>query len=198
MRIMLIAEPRTGSTSLGKYFFKVKPKYSVYLEPFNILKHESIPYSDVLKHDDCFIKQLYKQIPSEYNNITRYEFYDIVFNDFDKIVFLSRKNLEKQSESFSSALVSDKWEGQYMYDEKKDSQKLELSLKVLQDVKNEMHQLAEIKQSKIFYYEDLFYNKENMLKFLNEIECPYNERYFNDYLDISKKYRGEKNTKVLI
>ena len=85
-----------------------------------------------------------------------------------------------------------------MYDEKKDSQKLELSLKVLQDVKNEMRQLVQMKQSKIFYYEDLFYNKENMIEFLNEIGCAYNERYFKDYLDLSKKYRGEKNTKVMI
>ena len=100
MRIMLIAEPRTGSTSLGKYFFKVKPKYNVFLEPFNILKHESISYDEVLKHDDCFVKQLYKQIPQEYNDIPRYEFYDIVFKDFDKIVFLSRKDLENNLKAF--------------------------------------------------------------------------------------------------
>lgn len=195
---MLIAEARTGSTSIGKYFEAVMPKYKVFLEPFNELKTPPYEYRKVLNYENVFIKQLYIQIPKEYSNVSRLEFYNMVFNDFDKVIFLSRKDQEKQTESFSAALVNDNWHKSYMFDKEKDKEKYEISLNHIRGVKNEITNIATEKQAKIFYYEDLFYNKENMVNFLSEIDCVFNENIYEMFLGLEKKYRSEKTSKTII
>jgi hypothetical protein len=195
---MLIAQPRTGSTSIGKYFYEVLPNYTVYLEPFNTLYHEPKKYEEVLGPEDLFIKQIYTDIPLEYSNLSRIEFYDIIFKDFDVVIFLCRRDIIKQSESFSFALTNHKWEENYIYDEQKDLKYFDSAMDKIKETNEEILLICKNKNSKIYYYEDLFYDKQVMLEFLNEINCPYKDKFYKKYLDVSKKYRGDKNIKTLI
>jgi hypothetical protein len=198
MKIILVAEPRTGSTSIGKYFHAVMPTYKVFLEPFNKIKEPPFEYDFVLKNENVFVKQLFRQIPKKYSEIPITDFYDMVLNDFDKIVFLSRRNVEKQSESYSAALINDNWFDSYIFDNKKDNDKFDLSLIILNDVKTEINDYVIKKNIKMFYYEDLYFDKNNMLNFLDEINCIYDEDIYNLFLSSEKKYRSEKNTKTII
>ena len=52
------------------------------------------------------------------------------------------------------------------------------------------------KNTKVFYYEDIYSTKENMLEFLKAIGSNYNEIYYNKFLDNSKKYRVKINSVI--
>ena len=62
--------------------------------------------------------------------------------------------------------------------------------------KEHFHILAKEKNAKVFYYEDIYSTKENMLEFLKEIGSNYDEIYYNKFLDNSKKYRVNINSVI--
>lgn len=198
MKIMLIAEPRTGSTSIFKYFSALKPYFSSFFEPFNEERETPPTYQSLFKYQNLFIKQILRQPPKEYKNIPLEEFYDMVNNDFDKLIFLSRKDIKKQSESFSSALNSNNWLEPYMYNEDKDKELNEYSTYHLKNMKGEINNLTKKYNCVIFYYEDIFYDKNKMIEFLGHIGCQYDEELYSIFLDTSKKYRSQKQIKTII
>ena len=96
MKILLIYTPRTGSTSIFKYFQKMKLDYECYNEPWFawmitfVYEGKKIDYNDVIKKKDVFIKSTFKNLPTTIDNLVK---------DFDKIIILLRKNTKEQSES---------------------------------------------------------------------------------------------------
>jgi hypothetical protein len=196
MKTILIANPRTGSTSISFYVQELKGNRQVFIEPF--YEHRDISYKEVLSYDNSFTKQIYNQLPKEYNNMKREDFYEMVFKDFDKVVFLDRRNITKQSESYSSALVRDEWYGKYMYDPSTASKHLEITQRILSEIKHEMQILSNIKNMTIHYYEDIYFNEEYMVNFLKEINCEFNEPLYKKYLDRSNTYRSGKIDKTII
>ena len=98
MKILIIATPRTGSSTLthrlGTYLNLKK-----YYEPFNLrkpliereLQPNRIP-------DNCVVKCIVDQIPKELKNDAFYQDYS---KKFDKVILLARKNITAQIESYN-------------------------------------------------------------------------------------------------
>ena len=77
--------PRSGSTSILRYFEKLKPEYTIINQPWSPLVSQlesrlKISYSEIISHKDVLVKStiplfLSKDIPPE-----------TIQNDFDKII----------------------------------------------------------------------------------------------------------------
>lgn len=200
MKIILIALPRTGSTSIVEYFKHTNKNFKTFSEPFNQNGKEGYySYKQVIKPKNVFVKHLFEQIPKDLYNLNDKEVFEKIREDFDKIVFLDRKNIKEQSESLSKAITTGIWHTKYIYSEKEGHcNRLDYSLSILLERKENMITVQKNYGYKIFYYEDIFYNKSNMLDFLSEINSVYDDDNFNRFLNIEQKYRIEKKISGLI
>jgi hypothetical protein len=187
---MLIYTPRSGSTSILKYFSKLKPNYSCYNEPWfswmqeNLYK-EVIDYQQVVSKENVFVKSTLKLLPVPIEQI---------MDDFDKVIFLLRKNKKDQIES--AALVT-KENGYLNYNKRKYWVESIDPLEYKQI--NERYEFLNetiIKASQdfnkpIYFYEDLYHGDFTQL--FNDLELWYDEDAFNEFLDIKNKYRMVDN-----
>ena len=198
MKILLFYTPRTGSTSILNYFEKLNPNYECFNEPWfewmieNLHKNK-IEYSELISKKNIFIKSTYKTIPISL---------DTLVNDFDKIIILLRKNQKEQVESsilahkeYSFLNSSPRLYSTYNITDEEFKSKN----KVYDFLNKTLVEFANLNNLPIFYYEDLYYNDFTPL--FNELELQYNQEYYEEYLNISKKYRvGDielKTTKTL-
>lgn len=93
MRILIIALPRTGSTSLMiKYSKENKLRY--YFEPFEPLDTKIVPTTD-----NILVKTMMYHIPSGYDNAV--SAYAELSKQFDKVILLSRRDLVECAESWA-------------------------------------------------------------------------------------------------
>ena len=194
MRVLMLYTPRCGSTSILKYFEKIKLDYTIISQPWSPLVSElevknKVEYNQVVSDENVFVKSaiglfFYKQIP-----------YETVKQDFDKIVVLSRKNHKEQTESLAHAAKHNSFleSTRYLIDEKLDFFMGEMD-KVLLEEKARIQELEEHLNAKVFYYEDLYYRSFNDL--FKYLEVEHVEEYFKEFLDIKNKYRlDETNVK---
>jgi hypothetical protein len=189
MKIALIYTPRSGSTSILKYFQKVKPDYVCYNEPWfewmqKNLYNEDITYEKVISMDNVFIKSAFKTLPVSLEQIIK---------DFDKVIFLLRRNKKEQVES--AALLSRQndflnyTKRKYWVDSINDEERTFFEDRY--DFLNDTLTNCALKNNKkIFYYEDLYYGSFN--EFFNEMELPFNEFAFNEHLNIKNRYREDE------
>lgn len=199
MKIFLIYTPRSGSTSILRYFSQVKPEYQCFNEPWfewmiTHHHHSVLNYDEVIKKDNIFIKSAYKTLPVPIENI---------MNDFNKVIFLLRRNMEEQIES---SILTHKNESFLNYDKKKywigDIVEEEIieARERFEFLNSTLRQIASEYNKPLFYYEDLYYNDFTSL--FKELEIEYNERYFKEILDNSKRYRigtiEDKKIKTII
>jgi hypothetical protein len=199
MKILLLYVPRSGSTSILRYFKSVNPNYNVVNQPWSELvaeltKSNMINYKDLIKDDNIFIKSDIGSFLKEKIDL------ECVKSDFDKIIILDRKDKEKQIESFihaernSSFLESNKYWlddiSKYNLYDNKINPEINIS-----ELKNLIPELSFKLNSKCYYYEDLFFGEFSEL--LNYLEIDYDEEYFKLYLDKKNKYRldNEKSKK---
>ena len=120
MKVIVVASPRSGSTSIFEYANKLKERNNTitYDEPFNKSYYcvgESFLYKNVIKNKNIFVKTISDQIPPEFTDNVDL-FYETLKKDFDRIVFLERKDLEKQIESLSHAVRTNRWHEKYFYE----------------------------------------------------------------------------------
>jgi hypothetical protein len=98
MKILIIATPRTGSSTLA-HRLGVYLNLKTYFEPFNFLKplidRELQP--DYVP-DNCVVKCIVDQIPKDVKNDAFYQDYS---KKFDKVILLARKNITEQIESYN-------------------------------------------------------------------------------------------------
>lgn len=189
MKIALIYTPRSGSTSILKYFQKVKPDYVCYNEPWfewmqKNLYNEDITYEKVISMDNVFIKSAFKTLPVSLEQIIK---------DFDKVIFLLRRNKKEQVES--AALLSRQndflnyTKRKYWVDSINDEERTFFENRY--DFLNDTLTNCALKNNKkIFYYEDLYYGSFD--EFFNEMELPFNEFAFNEHLNIKNRYREDE------
>jgi hypothetical protein len=187
MRILMLYTPRSGSTSILKYYAKINPEYTIVSQPWSNLVSEleiqnKVDYNQIVSNKNTFIKSsiglfFYKQIP-----------YEIVKQDFDKIFVLSRKNHKEQTESFAHATKHNSFleDNKYLIDGNLDFFIDEMD-KTLTGEKNRIHELEGNLNAKVFYYEDLYYNSFEEL--FNYLEIEYDEELFKEFLDIKNRYR---------
>ena len=188
MKIILVYTPRSGSTSILKYFSKLKSDYECFNEPWfswmisNVYNGNTLNYNDVLRKDKVFIKTSPATCPVSLETLIK---------DFDKVIFLLRKDKKEQVES--SILVHN--ESSFL---NKTKRKYNL-YQITQHERDEMSKrydghntLIETTAAKhnlpLYYYEDLYYGSFNRL--FEELDLHYNEQYYNEFLNISNRYRN--------
>ncbi len=194
MKILLVCFPRTGSTSIIDYYKHANPHIKTFSEPFNPNGREGyFTYKHVIQYENVVVKHIYEQIPPDLG-LSHFDLYNKFYEDFDKIVFLDRRDIKQQLESLSHSLTTKMWHTQYVYDEVKHNIFVDRELKHMLFWKEQFHTLVKQKNAKVFYYEDIYSTKENMLEFLKEIDSNYNELYYNKFLHNSKKYRVNINS----
>lgn len=199
MKIALIYIARTGSTSLLNYFAKLKPNYVCYNEPWfpwakKNIHTENTEYNELIKNDNLFIKSTLTHLPCSLETL---------ISDFDTVIFLIRKDLKSQIESH--ILVNK--EMSYLNTTKR-------KYNIHNITESEIEHYSEITNNHIqkikttsntynvplFYYEDLYYG--DFQPIFDELGIVYNKEYYDEYLNISNKYRignmDIKNHKTLI
>jgi hypothetical protein len=187
MKILMLYTPRCGSTSILKYYEKINPEYNIISQPWSPLVSEleaknKMEYTEIVSNKNVFVKSaiglfFYKQIP-----------FEVVKNDFDKIIVLSRRNHTEQTESLAHAAKNNSFleSNKYLIDNDLNFFMKEMD-NVLLEEKSKIQELKEKLNAKDFYYEDLYYNSFEELFTYLEIE--YNENYFKQFLDIKNRYR---------
>jgi hypothetical protein len=200
MKIVLISLPRTGSTSISKYYKSINKDVVVIDEPFNlVVNNPTILYNDLTKNKNLFIKTMYGDNPLEFENMSAKDFVLKLINDFDLVLFLTRRNIKEHTESYVQALQTSKWASSYVYDykfntlyDKVESKLNKLNLELIKTC-NELNK-------PLYFYEDLYNSlkKENIIEFLYSIGCNYDKEIFNEFLDTSKKYRVRPTYKTII
>jgi hypothetical protein len=199
MKILLLYTPRSGSTSILKYFQKIKPEYECFNEPWfkwmveNVHQNE-IEYSELISKKNIFVKSAYKTLPVSLN--------DLII-DFDKIVILLRKNQKEQVES--SILVHK--ENNFLNNSLRlyniyniTDEELKSTNERYDFLNKTLTEFANFNNLPIFYYEDLYYNDFTPL--FDELNLEHIHLYYEEFLNIDKRYRiGEyinKETKTII
>lgn len=202
MRVLLLYYPRSGSTSILRYYEKIRPDYKIINGPWSPLvshleERIKITYNEIVEYKDVFVKStiplfLSKNIPFE--NVKR---------DFDKVAILIRRNKEEQIESYVMAAKNKSfldfsptnyWVDGYDDDNtRRIRSEIEPSEEVATILKEKLN-------APMFYYEDLYYDSFDPL--FKHFEIEKNEEYFNEFLDRGKKYRAStletKNNKTLL
>jgi len=177
MKIVLLSESRSGSTSLAKCIIEhlKTTNFVTFIEPFNIgvnnlLEFKKLGYDfnkidDLINIENLFIKSILMHGKPNYpkdNFKSNKEYCDWMTNFFDKIILLSRKDKVAQSESF---IINEKvnithgldWHTPKIYKTNKIDQKV-LNDKIEQynKTQNILKNMSESGKYPIFYYEDIF------------------------------------------
>lgn len=219
MKILILATPRSGSTSLVKFIdshLKFQD-YKMFIEPYAIRNHRD--YSDkfdcettdlLLSHDNILIKNLmlvgYDEYPSKTFNSAN-EYFEWCSNFFDKIIILDRKNKIAQSESFvvnedMSRKRGIGWHTPKVYDlDKLNKSYLSEMARRYTESGKILQELSGSKNIPMFYYEDIFLKHDidtikNLLSYL-EIELIY-DNYKEFILSQDRIVRIEKDQKKII
>ena len=120
MKILIIALARSGSTSLMKNIAK-ENNLNPMFEPFNYNHENKNIYNS--NDNNIVLKTLVGQYPnsepfSNLETLKKWEDWIVDFSkDFDKVIILSRKNLNNAAESFSVASINNNWFDKYEYTE---------------------------------------------------------------------------------
>jgi hypothetical protein len=112
MIITIIAEPRSGSTSLANWFSHKKNGFTVLLEPITTpgirwYKNGLPPKSWKYNTPHLVIKEIYRP------NMDFSELLEIS----DKIIILYRENVIEQRESWLMAIKTNNWDKEWIYNE---------------------------------------------------------------------------------
>lgn len=179
MIILLLCEPRSGSTNLANWFY-IQKNIDVLFEPLNPVSEwyqNGINPSQYKKVKDILcIKEVY--YPHNQNQ------YDDLITISDKIIILYRENLIEQLESFLNSVITNNWSKNYVYKNISDTFTKEKT-EYFNELKSKFKKKY-INNSEYFKisYEELYYNNafQKVLDYLNidELEnknFPYGQKY---------------------
>ena len=205
MRICIIATGRCGSTSLAKcieehltsdYTFLTEP-----LDQYNKTEENLTSYNDT---ENILLKMLIGQTPDMIEENVKL-FYKSIFETFDKVIILDRKSKLEQSESFA---FNTKHKFKDIHNIKRVYYLNSISKDVMDEwnmVLNQASKLLRILSneysSKIYYYEDIFVNKNKQVinEIFNYLELVPNKESIDSWIiSDNKKVRiKEKHHKLL-
>jgi hypothetical protein len=191
MKVILLALPRTGSSSIMNYIAETHKEIITIVEPFNTLIHKkTISYDRLVSYNSVFIKTMFADNAPEFKELNHKDFIRKLYKDFDKVVCLFRKNKKEHIESYAQAEFTNRWVGEYKYSNIASPFFNTLKSRI-EAKENEMIEVSNELGLQKYYYEDLYLsgNSGNMKEFLNNIGVRYDETFYQSYLDISKKYR---------
>jgi hypothetical protein len=192
MRILILSEFRSGSTSLLNWF-NLSDNYSIVFQPITNPKYISkkkstkdLIYTDI-RNIDSYQYSTKNIVIKEVTPIDEHELINLL-QKVDKVIVLFREDYENQLKSFLFASNTNIWESSYIYDTKYILNKEHLLLD------NSKSQIEKYK-SKYFSisYEDLYYREkiQKLIDYIGDggltsISFPY-----------GTKYRLEKNNKII-
>jgi len=207
MRILIIAVPRTGSTSLAinigkENYHEIHEPYNPILDGYekNLYPNKEIDKDRlVVKHtisDEPHEK--YVKFKSNIHLLIDYVKY------FDKVILLDRKISQEHLESFLSLKYTQeqkvsshsRWELSTIPTEWIDNHMLEYK-KELDILKSEIESLSKIIDIPITYYEDLYgEDRIHSFEIINKWELDLDPFQLNEYLHPSNRYRITKKSTI--
>ena len=153
MKVLIMAVPRSGSTSLMSSIASEKNLERIF-EPFSYRVYERNLYTSDKKN--VVVKLLVGQDSSypKKINYDRWLSWSIEFvKEFDEVILLSRKNIKEASESYSNALWTDNWHDKYEYTSLPN---IGDALNHLTESNKYLNSLSEKTSIPITYYEDIY------------------------------------------
>ena len=217
MKIAIVCSGRSGSTSTFYYLksclARERKKYDSFFEPFNFhnigAPNQLKTIDEIINKKNILLKTFVDEnnYPYEsFNNIEQY--WEWVYSFFDKIIVLERKNKRLQAESLAyhikiskNKTLSPNWHTQKYYELTEDDN--ERIIKLTHNLESYAVVLKSISEMgyPLFYYEDLFVNKNiETIKLLNEYcEVDYNQYCIDEWINSPyKKVRiTEKSNKLI-
>jgi hypothetical protein len=190
VKILIVGVPRSGTTSV---YNSIKSQYSElpsFYEPWFWRKNGEI---DIDSYKDLLIKTLIYQKPNPilkrgYQLIDCLDFYREIVPKFDKVILLSRRNLNEAAVSYDYAFKSKNWQTEYSTD----SLPKQWTIHMYEVISNRIEVLGNEFNLKVWYYEDLFNanNINTISSFItdNDLEIK-NEYIFSEYYNIKNKLR---------
>ena len=182
MRILIFGIPRSGTSSLFKFLTKSLPKnYTISYEPYKRLL-ETPPLDNLLVKtvltDEIILK----------NGETLLDHSKRIIEQFDKIIYIKRKNIHNTIKSFSDFQQPDlpKEISDIDSDEK---------IRRWTTIFNEL-----TIGKKIYYYENIYTEKpsEEIIERCNYLNIDFNQNIFNKTLHLKNKEMDEKKIRTII
>lgn len=219
MKILVLATPRSGSTSLTKLInAHLNPDYSLFIEPFNpnfyqLYKNKGFDFQTIIPLQNCnnlLVKTLLLVENNEYplksfNSSNSY--FDWCISFFDKIILLDRIDKLAQSESFAFNETMFRKYGIDWHTPKKYNI-AEIDSLYIQNMVDRYTASAKLLSSisikceqPIFYYEDIFesYKKGEIEKIFNYLKINLIDSYYNEFiLSQTKKVRIQNTLNKII
>lgn len=188
MKICILSMGRTGSTSLYKTIERhLIENYYCISEPFNetsirLNKIDKNQFDYINHQENVLIKTMIQHIPKDKDiNFIN----DWIFTFFDKVILLDRIDTKALTESFAYWMYSksNNWHKKEFYDISKIPKEFikEWEIKI-ENYKKIINELSVEHNKKIYYYEDIFLNKN--MEIINEI--------FN-YIEIKPNFKIIEN-----
>ena len=195
--ISILCTSRSGSTSLTTFIAKCINKSAIH-SPFLSNKDYSI---DILNQDNLY-KLMIHNLPKEFDNMLDYG-YEIIKKS-ETVILLDRLNKREQAESlvFKKMKYGDSFEyyqlKEYYNKEYLDESNIDTAISYYKDHSMVLKELSEKFDIPIWYYENIFYDKEKLKELCEYCGVSYDENYYKKYMHPNLKNRLEKNTKVII
>jgi hypothetical protein len=213
MRILILATPRSGSTSLVRLVNShiTIPNYKMFIEPFNSqLSGYQKNIDSIVGIENILIKNLFLVGNDEYpiDSFTNvYEYFDWCYSFFDKIILLDRKDKVAQSESFTinETMWREKgldWHTPKIYDvDKIEPSYLNRMISRYTETSEILHNISNQHNFPIFYFEDIFLNKsrKHIELLFSYLDMQLNELNYTEYiLSPIRKVRINKTEQKLL
>ena len=192
MKIIVMCLPRTGSTSLRRYIESTNLDYKVYNEPFNSA-WPNYSYKDVIHYNNLFIKGIFWDIPKDLEHLSIEEFYKKLLKDFDKVIFLNRLNTNDLCISLTTSKIINNAHKPYTKNINLVSYEngipLSNAFTLILEKKEQIISLSNKFNIPIYYYENLYSNKETIKNFIeNVIGLNFKDIEYDLYLNNKNKY----------
>lgn len=204
MKILLLYTPRSGSTSIMRYFEKVKTEYRIFNQPWSSWKGtKNYPLNHFSGMDKLFVKNTIDWVMDNDKENKKLKSNSVpsieeVLNFFDKVVVLSRKDIIQQSISLYFSSENDSYLETYnrLYNlESIDQKRLKEIQSNLTKDNDSINELINLGVSH-YYYEDLYY--KSFTEIFETMNLEFHKEYFDRYLNVEKKYKkGEVINKVV-
>lgn len=208
MKICILSTGRSGSTSLFNVIkAHLDDSYYSIAEPFNenfnrVVSVAKDQYNYIQKFDNSLIKTIVFQQPSE---IELEVFHNWLFNYFDKVILLDRRDKKLQSESFAYHLYTKQVDWHLIKKRYKISnipkEYMDEIDKRVEDSTIMINEISKVYNQKIYYYEDIFVKHDlNTIKeIFDKINIVINYDLLNKWIisDDKKVRIDEKLDKLL-
>lgn len=195
MRILIIAQPRTGSTVFSKWMSK-ELGFEWINEAF--LHNDQDKIEKIFNSDNIVVKLIFEQNNGEWNYYKKIQniFHLFSFN-WDNIMILTRDNLFEQATSIVWATTNYKWHTNYQIDQNWISQYIDLIENYVEKIKEGRQYLRNLKQKQITY-EGIFHKKNHLMEICSNMGI--NQLKYLEDLSLENRYRGGeiiKNIKLI-